>query len=134
MLKKEGQQAKSIVLNWVDRVNAGDLDGVINLYAEDAILLPTFASNIFINSDEITAYFSMLSARPGLRVELDEAEFRATNVRDNIVSIVGKYTFYFDQEGQSTAYPSRFTFVVALNSDHPISHHHSTVLPVSDTV
>lgn len=130
MLKTEGQQAADVVLKWVDCVNSGDLDGVLSLFAEDAILLPTFSAKILNKPEDIRAYFLMLASRPGARVEIDETTFSATNTRDNIVSLVGKYTFYFDEEGKSVAYPSRFTFVVVLNSDHPISHQHSSLLPV----
>lgn len=130
MLRKVRQQAIDVLVQWANYVNAGDIDAVVNIFAEDAILLPTFSSKILSNTQDIRAYFSMLASRPGARVEIDESTIVATDTFEDTVSIAGKYTFHFDKEGQSVAYPARFTFVIVLNTERPISHQHSSELPV----
>lgn len=127
---KRKQQALDILSQWAAYVNSGDIDAVVNLFAVDAVLLPTFSAKILNNTETIRNYFSMLAARPGAGVEIDETSIVTTETTADAVSIAGKYTFYFDEEGKRTAYPSRFTFVMVLNKDRPISHQHSSELPI----
>lgn len=129
MLNKDGQQAVEVLLQWGENVNSGNIDGVMGLFAEDSILLPTFSSKILSNKEDIKAYFLMLAGRPGARVDIDESSVVATNAAGSTISIVGNYTFYFEEEGSLVAYPSRFTFVIRLGSDQPIAHQHSSVVP-----
>lgn len=131
MLNKEKQQAIEVLLKWGKNVNAGNIDGVMGLFADDSILLPTFSSKILSSKSDIKAYFLMLAARPGARVDIDVATVVVTEAVESTVSIVGNYTFYFEEAGELVAYPSRFTFVVRLNADQPIAHQHSSVVPVA---
>ena len=57
---------------WNEFVNAGDVDSVCSLYAEDARLLATFASSPIDSPDGIRGYFEGFTARPGAGVQFDE--------------------------------------------------------------
>ena len=129
MTKKE--KALAILKQWITYVNAGDLDGILGLFADDAVLLPTFSSNILNSEKELSAYFSGLAARPGAKVELDEASVLATDFlgSDSGVVLAGNYTFYFLEGDALVAYPSRFTFVMACDQPQPIVQQHSSLQP-----
>ena len=126
---EQKQQAVDVLSQWVNFVNAGDANGVMTLYTQEAILLPTFSPKILATTEEIKAYFTMLASRPGARVELDESSVVTTPTSEESFSAVGNYTFYFEEEGEPVAYPSRFTFVINPSSSQPISHQHSSELP-----
>ncbi|MFM8984366.1 MAG: DUF4440 domain-containing protein, partial [Spartobacteria bacterium] len=60
--------AASVVLRWMDYVNAGDVAGVTSLYAEHAVLLPTFSPHTIHTAEQRLEYFKSLASRKGLQV------------------------------------------------------------------
>ena len=60
--------AVAVVLRWVELVNAGDADGVENLYADHAVLLPTFSHHSINTREQRGDYFRSLASRKGLQI------------------------------------------------------------------
>jgi len=115
---------RRILETWVANVNRGDLDAVTGLYAPDAVLLATFASEPATTPAAIRAYFEMLGAKPDLSVNLNEA-----SISEHGQAISGLYSFNHGNGPERVRAPSRFSFVVAPGQERPILHHHSSVLP-----
>ena len=48
---------------WIDLVSKQDIEGVVNLYASDGVLLGTFSDEIRIGRDKIREYFKFFLAK-----------------------------------------------------------------------
>jgi hypothetical protein len=118
------------VLNtWLNGINAGDLDGVLALYSQDAMLIPTFF-NQFLNTPEaIQGYFEKLGNHKRLSIDLHEKTVVTQQMTENLHSIAGVYCWRFEVNGSLMSFEARFTFVCDLNSKTPIIHHHSSQVP-----
>ena len=57
---------------WCERLNAGDLEGVLSLYDENALLFATFDVQPLVQPEQRRKYFEGFLARPGAGVEVDE--------------------------------------------------------------
>ena len=121
--------ATHIVSEWMEALSSGNVEDVVDLYAEDAVLVPTFGSDPLYGIDAVRGYFmDFIGGHPGLHgtvhgeinQPLDEA--RPPNIR----SISGTYTFEWDDGVQD----ARFTFVVVREDAEWVIHtHHSSVTP-----
>jgi len=114
---------------WGGYVNTGNLNGVLDLYNEDFVLTPTFSPTVVNTSDDLKNYFVRLTSREGLEVELHDNTIICQNITDENYIVTGIYSFKFVVDGALLAFPSRFTFVINLNLDKPILHHHSSQIP-----
>lgn len=115
---------RQVLDTWVERLNRGDIDAVVAMYADDAVLLPTFAAETADTAASIRAYFEGLGRLDHLAVRVDDA-----SVREHGMGITGLYTFAHRKAGAPVTLPSRFTFVVAPDRERPILHHHSSRVP-----
>ena len=108
---------------WNRAVQDGDSGKVADLYAPDAILLPTLSNRVRRSRAEIMDYFDHFLAR-GPSGRIDESDIR---VFGQIAINSGIYTFTFRDESSA---PARFTFVYHWNGEHwMIVEHHSSLLP-----
>ena len=114
---------------WVERVNAGDLEGIIGMYAESATLLPTFSPQQAATEAGIRAYFAKLASKPELRVQLHKDTCVVHQLGESVECVCGHYTFSYEADGRIQSFAARFTFVIDAMQDHPIIHHHSSQLP-----
>ena len=122
-------QARQILDTWIARVRANDLDGVVGMYGEGSVLLPTFSPHR-INSDAgLRDYYAALFGRDGLQVDVHEASLRVLPTGGTVSTLVGIYSFSFVVDDDRLTFPSRFTFVVDTEADAPILHHHSSQVP-----
>ncbi len=119
----------AILQTWIERVNARDLKGVIEMYAESATLLPTFSSHLAATPTAIRAYFENLASLDSLSVHLHKDTLVAHQVGETVECICGNYTFSYEAEGTVQSFACRFTFVMDVKNDHPIIHHHSSQVP-----
>lgn len=122
-------EVRQILDTWVQTVRAGDLDGVVGMYAEGSVLLPTFSPHRIATDGELRKYFSALFAREALRVELHEESLRVIPVGATTATLIGIYSFSFSVDGSVLTFPSRFTFVIDTSRQAPILHHHSSQIP-----
>ncbi|MGD9235997.1 MAG: DUF4440 domain-containing protein [Desulfobacterales bacterium] len=122
----------AILQTWIERVNAGDLEGALEMYDDSATLLPTFSPQPAITKAAIRAYFESLASKPGLKVRLHPETLNAYRAGEAFECISGHYTFSYEAEGKIQSFAARFTFVINAVKDQPIIHHHSSQVPQPD--
>jgi uncharacterized protein (TIGR02246 family) len=121
MIKK---QVLRLFEQWNAALATGDPDAVTELYAEDAILLPTVSNKVRHNHEEIRDYFVSFLARQPQGV-IDEANVRILS--DDLALNSGVYTFSFGDGSQVSA---RFTYLYRrINGKWKIAEHHSSAMP-----
>ncbi len=114
---------------WAGLVRDKKLNEVIALYDSASILMPTFSPHSIKTRDRLLEYFTQLTEREGLSVNLHEntQECRKISEKDYVLS--GIYSWQFKVDDTLLTFPSRFTFVLDLSRDAPIIHHHSSQMP-----
>lgn len=122
------RDARAVCTAWLRAINAGRIDEVVALYADDAILLPTFSPHVLRTPERRRAYFERLAKQPGLEVALHEKTLRVE--RTGPVQVAsGIYSFRFEIDEVPLTFEARFTFVIDATATRPVLHHHSSQLP-----
>ena len=119
----------AVLQTWSERVNAGDFEGVLEMYDDAATLLPTFSPQQATTKAAIRAYFENLAAKAALKVQLHLETLNEYRAGEGFECVSGHYTFSYEAEGKIQSFASRFTFVINAVKDHPIIHHHSSQVP-----
>jgi uncharacterized protein (TIGR02246 family) len=121
----------NLFAQWNDAVKTGNPDTVVNLYAADAILLPTVENGPLIGHAAIRGYFvHFLADRPSGKI--DE---RTIRTGCNVALDAGLYTFTYATPKETTVKPkdptpARFTYVYEYEGGRwLITHHHSSKRP-----
>ena len=114
----------------MDAVNQLNLEGICDMYAEDAVLVPTFSDSFCMTPETRRDYFTMLGSRPGLQVEVIEDTLTFQKVGTGLYVTGGIYTWSHDPGEGRISMAARFSYVVDLNQSKPILHHHSSEVPV----
>jgi len=111
---------------WNEALQTLEPDAVVDLYAEDAILLPTLSNAVRHNHTEIRDYFvDFLKKRP--RGTINESNVRSCG--DTAVHS-GVYTFELTSNGETSHAQCRFTYVYAMQGETwKIIEHHSSLMP-----
>lgn len=125
--------ARSIYNNWVEAMTCpkNDVHRVLDLYHEDAVLLPTFSPTICTNHEQLNTYFKNLITLPTLSVITNEIISTECN---KVIVNSGIYTFQYKSGERLVTVPARFSFVYKKFDDQwLIINHHSSVLPVQPT-
>ncbi len=120
--------ARTVCRQWLDAVNARDLDAVLALYAPDAVLLPTFSPHVLCTEEQRRDYFANLAKQAALDVSLHEKTFAVQRI--GVVEVAsGIYCFRFEIDGEPRSFEARFSFVIDQVAARPILHHHSSQMP-----
>jgi len=122
MIKKPTNTRLSIEL-WATAMNSTNVLNVIELYAPNAILIPSMSSQLKKTVGQIKEYFAEFLARPGFNVEIIEASKQEL---EDITVESGIYIFSWLVKGKPHRVSARFTLVI--QSDRIIQHH-SSVAP-----
>ena len=80
--------------NWIDQINSGNLEQVLGLYSQDALLFATFDEKPLNSPALIRGYFDSFLARDGAGVELDSASVCHSELGEDHYSSTGLYTFF----------------------------------------
>jgi hypothetical protein len=110
-------------------VNSHDLAKIVNLYAENALLIPTFSNRILNTPEKIRGYFEMLTSRDDLNVILHEKPLTVQPLGGSLYAMAGIYCWRLSIEGEPLSFEARFTLLVDLAAPSPILHHHSSQIP-----
>ncbi len=110
-------------------VNNGDIDNLVNLYHETALLIPTFSSRLLNNRESIHAYFKQLFQRKELSLALHHKTLIHQEIGDKTHSLSGIYCWRFDIDGELFNFEARFCYMLNFNSSQPIRLHHSSQIP-----
>ncbi|MDA3960124.1 MAG: DUF4440 domain-containing protein [Planctomycetota bacterium] len=121
--------ASDIMDAWLVAANAGDVDGLLGMYHERAVLIPTFSNRFSDTPGKIRAYFEALTARPGLAVEPHKRTVHYDSLGGDIATAAGIYLWRFEVEDEMLNFEARFSYVFDLSNARPIMQHHSSQLP-----
>ena len=110
--------------DWNDALATGDPDVVTQMYADNAVLLPTVSNKIRHNHPEIRDYFvAFLAMKPQGVI----TESNPQVLSDTLATNAGIYVFTFGDGAQVTA---RFNYTYELNDGAwKIIQHHSSAMP-----
>jgi hypothetical protein len=119
--------AENLLKKWEDCLNDGDLDGIVSLYTDNAVLWGTFSDIIRDSPFLIREYFETLFLREDLKVK-----FGLSNLRSFGQAAIysGEYEFSYQGDGKTTC-PARFSFVFYKDESgaYKIIDHHSSLVP-----
>ena len=115
------------VEEWMKTFCSNNVDAIVSLYKEDAVLLGTLDSKIRKGSSEIKEYFDFfVQLKPrGKITEIIEKDFG-----DRRFAVAnGTYDFDLTENDEQTTTPTRFTFVLdRIGTKWKIHSHHSSKL------
>ena len=118
-----------IVQTWLRGINGRQLESVVSLYTNDAVLLPTFSPHVLRTPAQRRGYFERLAAQPGLFVSLHEKTFACQSLGGGLTVASGIYCFRMEIDGEPLSFEARFSYVLNSMISAPILHHHSSQIP-----
>jgi uncharacterized protein (TIGR02246 family) len=118
-------EAKAVLNDWKKNFDSKNLDGIVNNYSEDGILVSTFG-DILTGREAIKEYFIGLFKKDNLGVVyLDEPQIVNLN---GSVTLSGLYEFSYSENGKMTNAKSRYSFILKkINGKVYIIKQHSSV-------
>ncbi len=123
------EDALAVLDKWTKAFAASDVDGIVKLYASDALFVGTGSKSVVIKPEGIRSYFenALLNNRPrGATLN----NYEAMVLSDAAVVITGLDTVTGVRDGQPFSADGRVTFVVAKRgSDWQIVHFHRSAMP-----
>jgi uncharacterized protein (TIGR02246 family) len=129
-LADEREDAYAGVERWSAAFNSGDVEQIVRVYTDDALVLGTLSPGMISKPDDLRAYFKAAAAAK-LQVKL--GDHSAVALAKDAVAIAGFYDFSRPAaDGQPVVVPARFSFVMVKNDGiWKIAHHQSSVRPKS---
>ena len=111
---------------WMETVCSNDVNAIISLYKEDAVLLGTLDKKVRKGRDQIKGYFDFfVKLKPcGQITEIVEEDY------GHVVVANGMYDFDLVENGEQVVARARFTFVLErAGTKWMIQSHHSSKQP-----
>ena len=125
MIKK----AKDILEQWMKAVNDGNVENLLSLYDNQAVLIPTFSNRLLNTPEKLRDYFEKLGSREDLSIALHEKTLIIQELENQIYSLSGIYNWRFAVDGELLNFEARFSYLIDLSKQNPILHHHSSQIP-----
>jgi uncharacterized protein (TIGR02246 family) len=123
------EDALAVLDQWTKAFSASDVDGIVKLYAPDALFIGTGSKTVVTKPEGIRNYFenALLGDRPRTAA-LKERE--VVVLSDTIVVVTGLDLVTGVRNGQPLSLPGRVTFVVSKRGqDWQIVHFHRSAVP-----
>lgn len=122
------EDAFQVVEQFKKAFDASDVQGVVKLFATDAIFLGTVSPKLATKTEEIEVYFRGIKTDTPRKVVF--GEYGTLVLSDTAVVFAGMDQFSSTRDGKSIEVPARFTLVVIKgNQGWRISHFHSSIRP-----
>ena len=118
---------ESVLEQWAQCFNNGDLDGITRLYHIDSNLLPTFKPVLMNSRDQISGYF-IAAIGGNASIEFNVKKSIKTELSESTYLMTGSYVFCLPTKG-GEKFRSWYSFIVDTSKDSPILHHHSSRVP-----
>jgi len=124
------EKSKHLIDQWLKYLSTRNVEGIVELYYTDGILVPTLGQSICQGEEEIKQYFeNFIGDHPNLcgNVTLELCQ----EIRDHGISVSGKYTFTWGEEKKEKL-DARFTYVFTRDvceEKWKILTHHSSAIP-----
>jgi uncharacterized protein (TIGR02246 family) len=123
------EEALQVVQNWTKAFTESDVDGIVKLYAPDALFFGTGSKTLVTKTEDIRKYFeaALLTNRPRSATVGDHS---AVVLSDNAVAVTGLDTVTQTKDGKILSANGRTTFVVARrDAGWQIVHFHRSAMP-----
>jgi len=120
---------EDLLKEWMQLVNAADLERLVALYDRNAILIPTFSNRLLSKPEGIRDYFEKLCSREELSIALHEKTLAVQGLDDDVHALSGIYCWRFGIDGELFTFEARFSMIVDLSRPTPILHQHSSQIP-----
>ena len=122
------KKPNEFIEEWMETVCSNDVNAIISLYKEDAILLGTLDKKVRKDRDQIKGYFDFfVKLKPCGKIteivveDYGSGRFAVAN---------GTYDFDLIEDGEKVVAPARFTFVLErVGINWKIQSHHSSKQP-----
>jgi len=122
------EEAYQVVEKFKRAFDTSDVQGIINLFAPDAVFLGTVSPKLATKTDEINAYFQAIQTDTPRTVEI--SEYSTLVLSDSVVVFAGMDQFSSTRDGKKIDLPARFTLVITKSEQGwRISHFHSSARP-----
>lgn len=116
------EQEHSLLDNWVDSINKGDLDKLCTLYSPKAVLIPSTTNIVKQSPNDIRDYFATALQKEKLTANL----LSCNTLYENGHQIYrGNYAFTWYEEGRLRSVKAQYSFVI---DNEKIIVHHSSLL------
>jgi uncharacterized protein (TIGR02246 family) len=123
------EEALHVLEKWTKAFTDSDVDGIVKLYAPDALFIGTSSKSVVDKPEGIRAYFeaALLNDKPrGAKLN----NYEAMTLSDTAVVITGLDTVTGVRDGKPTSANGRVTFVVQKRGpDWQIVHFHRSAMP-----
>jgi uncharacterized protein (TIGR02246 family) len=123
------EDALEVLEKWTKAFTDSDVDGIVKLYAVDALFLETGSKTVVTKPEDIRKYFeqALLSNKPrGAKV----GDHSVMVLSDSVVVVTGLDTVTGVRDGTPFSADGRATFVVAKRgSTWQIVHFHRSAMP-----
>ena len=123
------EEAFQVLEKWTKAFTDSDVDGIVKLYAPDALFLGTGSKTVVVKPEGIRNYFeaALLNNRPRSAALGDNM---AMALSDTAVVITGLDTVTGVRDGKQFSASGRVTFIIAKHgSDWQIVHFHRSAMP-----
>lgn len=120
---------KDILEQWMKAVNDGNVESLLSLYDNEAVLIPTFSNRLLNTPEKLRDYFEKLGSREELSIALHEKTLIIQDLGNQIYSLSGIYNWRFTVDGELLNFEARFSYLIDLSKSNPILHHHSSQIP-----
>jgi uncharacterized protein (TIGR02246 family) len=123
------EDALSVLEKWTELFAASDVDGIVKLYAPDALFMGTGSKTVVTETQAIRKYFedALLTRRPRA-APISSKEVMVLS--DNAVLVTGLNDSTGVLDGKPFSNPGRVTFVIAKRGpEWLIVHFHRSAMP-----
>ena len=120
---------ETVLKEWMRAVNHADVEGLLALYDENAVLIPTFSNRLLNKFGSIREYFERLASREELSIALHERTLGIQSLGGDFHALHGIYCWRFAIDGEILSFEARFSYMLDLGRPRPIVHHHSSQIP-----
>lgn len=123
------KKPEQVLKEWMQAVNDGSLEGLLALYDDEAVLIPTFSNRLLSKPAVISDYFKKLCSREDLSIALHEKTLSTQIIAGDVYGLHGIYCWRFAVDGEMLSFEARFSYVMDLAREKPIIQHHSSQIP-----